>query len=162
RDGQDEFSCRQVRVRLKRPTEEGDKQIELLSDLPVEEADAVKVAELYQKRWRIENAFQELTDYLGCEVDTLGYPRAALFCFCGAVLAYDVQSVLKAALRSVHGQDKVDGEVSGYYVARELSGVYAGMMIAIPAPHWEQFRDMPTSRLAALLRGLAARVKLER
>src|SRR5262245_14806762 len=61
RDGQDELSCRQVRVRLKRPTEEGDRQIELLSNLPVEVADAVKVAELYQKRWRIENAFQELT-----------------------------------------------------------------------------------------------------
>jgi IS4 transposase len=162
RDGQEGFSCRQVRVRLKKPTEEGDRQIELLSNLPKEEADAVKVAELYQNRWRVENAFQELTDYLGCEVDTLGYPRAALFCFCVAVLAYGVQSVLEAALRSVHGQDKVDGEVSGYYVAQELSGVYAGMMIAIPSPHWEQFRDMPASRLAALLRGLAARVKLER
>jgi hypothetical protein len=74
-----------------------------------------------------------------------------------------VYSVLKAALRSVHERDKVDGEVSGYYLAQELPAVDPGMMMAIPAPYWEQqSRDMPVSQLAALLRDLPARVKLER
>jgi hypothetical protein len=74
-----------------------------------------------------------------------------------------VQSVPKAALRSVHERAKVDGEVSGYHPAQELAAVDPGMMMAVPAPCWEQQSgDMPLSQLAAPLRDLAARVKLER
>ncbi len=39
---------------------------------------------------------------------TLGYPRAALFGFCLALVAYNVLAVAQAALRRVHGQEKVD------------------------------------------------------
>jgi hypothetical protein len=35
-------------------------------------------------------------------------------------------SVLKAALRAVHGREKVHKEVSGYYMAMEWSAVDAG------------------------------------
>ena len=61
------------------------------------------------------------------------YPGAALFAFCVSLLAYNVLSVVKAALRSVHGENKVRDEVSGFYLAEEVSGVWRGMSIAIPA-----------------------------
>ena len=57
-----------------------------------------KVAFLYRKRWTIEEAFQTLTEVLRCEVETLGYPKAALFAFATAVLAYNTYAVVKAAL----------------------------------------------------------------
>ena len=44
-------------------------------------------------------AFQTLTDVLRCEVETLGYPRAALFSFATAVLAYNTYAVVQASLR---------------------------------------------------------------
>jgi hypothetical protein len=47
-------------------------------------------------------AFQELTLRLNSEINTLGCPRAALFGFCVALVAYMVMAVLKAAQRSVH------------------------------------------------------------
>lgn len=162
RDDRRLLRVRQVRVRLKEPTEDGDVEVMILTNLPEEAAGCVVVANLYLKRWKIEGAFHELTMALECEVNTLGYPKAALFAFCVAVVAYNILSVLKAAMRSVHGEEKVQKEVSGYYMALEWSMVYAGMMIAVPDPLWECFAGMPAKELAALLREWAAKINLKK
>src|SRR5262245_5960563 len=162
RDGQEALQARQVRVRLKQPTEDGDTEVEILTNLAPEVADAAKVAYLYLKRWRIEGAFHELTMALNCEVNTLGYPKAALFGFCVAVVAYNVLAVLKAAMRAVHGEEKVDKEVSGYYMALEWALVYAGMMIALPAPVWERFGHMSARELAGYLRDWASKINMDK
>lgn len=152
---------RQVRVRLRTPTEDGDSEVELLTNLPAK-VSARKVAEIYLKRWKIEGAFHDLTVSLNCEVNTLGYPKAALFGFCVAVAAYNVLAVLKAALRAVHGERKVQEDVSGYYMALEWAMVYPGMMIALPASEWELFGPMASQELAGYLREWAGKVNLER
>jgi Transposase DDE domain len=161
RDGLRVLEARLVRVRLKRPTEDGDTEVEILTNLPAK-VKAKKVAYLYLKRWRIEGAFHELTVALRCEVDTLGYPQAALFGFSVAVVAYNVLAVLKAALRAVHGEETVEKEVSGYYVALEWSLVYAGMMIALPAEVWTPFAQMPAKQLAGYLRDWAGRINMRK
>jgi hypothetical protein len=160
RDDEQVLQARLVRVRLKQPTQDGDREVEILTNLPVEVAGATKVAYLYLKRWKIEGVFHELTMALQCEVNTLGYPKAALFGFCVAVAAYNVLAVVKAAMRVVHGEEKVQNEVSGYYVALEWAMVYAGMMIALPAEGWEVFGTMSTKELAHYLRGWAAKINL--
>jgi len=159
RDGVRVMEARLVRVRLKAPTEDGETEVEILTNLPAE-VGAVEVAGVYLKRWRIEVAFHELTVSLRCEVNTLGYPKAALFAFGVAVAAYNVLAVLKAALRAVHGEKKVAEEVSGYYMALEWGLVYAGMMIALPAEGWEAFGTMSAKELARRLREWAARVNM--
>ncbi len=161
RDGGAVLAARHVRVRLRQPTEDGDREIEVLTNLPARAADGIKVASLYQGRWRIEGAFLELTVALRCEVNTLGYPKAALFAFCVALVAYNVLAVQKAALRSVHGERKVAEEVSGYYVALEWSSVYAGMMIALPAAHWEVYGGLTAVAMASYLRQWARAVRME-
>src|SRR5262249_8213280 len=108
-----------------------------------------------------EGAFLELTVALRCEVNTLGYPKAALFAFCVALVAYNVLAVQKAALRSAHGEKKVAEEVSGYYVALEWSSVDAGMMIALPAAHWEVYGGLSAAAMASYLRQWARRVRME-
>jgi len=162
RDGQGVMEARCIRVRLKSKTRDGEAEMALLTNLPPEVADAVTVAGLYRRRWTIETVFQELTKHLGCEVNTLGYPKAALFAFCVALVAYSVLAVVKAALRSVHGEEVVEAEVSGYYLALEMTRVYGGMMIAIPGEYWEVFRALETAGMARLLRGLAGRMNLAR
>jgi IS4 transposase len=161
RDGVTVLEARQVRVRLRQPTAGGDREVEILTNLPARVASATDVAALYQGRWRIEGAFLELTVALRCEVNTLGYPKAALFAFCVALVAYNVLAVQKAALRSVHGERKVAEEVSGYYVALEWSSVYAGMMIALPAAHWEVYGGLSAAGMASYLRAWARRVRME-
>lgn len=124
------------------------------------EARARTLVALYGKRWSIETALLESTTTLTCESRTLGYPKAALFAFCLALVAYNAVSVIKAALRREHGGQKVHAEVSGYYLALEIRQTYDGMMVAIPPPHWAIFRDMSAIAFAEVLRALASAVHL--
>ena len=161
-DGADGKSLilRRVVLELDEPTRDGETIITLVTNLPVNEVHARVVAKVYQERWLIEGAFLELSTVLQCEVKALCYPAAALFAFCVAVVAYNMLGVLKAALRGTHGAEKIDKEVSGYYIAGELKRVYEGMMIAIPDEYWRVFGAMPSAEFAAFLREMAARVFL--
>jgi hypothetical protein len=69
--------------------------------------------------------------------------------------------VVLAALRGVHGEEKVDEEVSLYYIANEISTTYHGMMIAIPPAEWDLFYSMSLSTLADVLLELAQGVRLQ-
>jgi Transposase DDE domain len=151
---------RRITVELDTPTRDGDLEIHILTNLPVEAADAIAVAELYHKRWTLETAFQELEATLNSEIKTLGYPKAALFAFGVALVADNVLSTVKAALRSVHGATVVDTEVSAYDVAEELAGTYRGMMIAIPEDEWVVFHGMSPHELSPILKQLARAVRL--
>jgi hypothetical protein len=151
---------RRVTIELDKPTRDGDTEIHILSNLPEEDADALTVAELYHGRWTIETAFGELATTLSAEIDTLAYPKAALFCFCVGLVAYDLVSVLKGALRATHGE-QVTELVSGYYIANEITRTYEGMMIALPEESWLVFARMTVAQFARVLRDLAQRVRLE-
>lgn len=153
--------ARRITVELDEPTRDGESVIHLLTNLPAAEADAKQVARLYKKRWTLERVFQDLTVALTCEINTLGYPRAALFGFCLALVAYNAVSLIQAALRAAHGA-KVQAEISWYYVCLHLSKVYTGLMIAVPARHWDIFRRLDVADFAALLKELAAKIDLRR
>jgi hypothetical protein len=153
---------RRVTLVLDRPTRDGEKEIHLLTNLPAGAAGARRVAELYRERWTIEGLFQELTTILRCEINTLGYPKAALFSFCVALASSNVYATVKASLRAVHGVEKVEQEVSDHYLGAEIAGKYEGMMIAIPERHWRPFAACGPKELAALLRQLAGNARLER
>jgi IS4 transposase len=142
---------RRVTVVLDKPTRDGDTEIHLLTNLPVRDARARVIANLYRRRWTIETAFQELEATLEGEINTLGYPKAALFAFCVALLSYNVLSTVKAALRAAHGADVISDEFSGYYLADEVRMSHRGMMRAIPKDEWVEFQEMPAEELAALL-----------
>ena len=150
---------RRIRVLLHQPTRHGDDRVYIWTNLPAS-VTAQAVARLYLKRWRIETAFQPLAQDLNAEINTLGYPRAALFGFCIGVVAYHILAVLKAALRCVHGAAVIDTQLSGYYVADEVSGIYRGLMIAIPPPEWQVFRHLTVPELADVLIELAGKVRL--
>ena len=156
------LAIRRITVKLYQPTRDGDTEIHILTNVPRSAANSLKLADLYRKRWTIETMFQELTETLTCEIKTLGYPKAAVFAFCLALVAYNGISVIKAALRSAHGTDTVEEHVSGYYLSLEISKTYTGMMIAIPPKHWTVFRDMTVAQLARVLKELAHYVDLSK
>ena len=155
------MTVRRITVELDRPTRDGEAEIHILTDLPAESADALAIADLYRRRWTVEAAFGELATCLSGEIDTLGYPKAALFAFCVALVSYNVMSAVKAALRSVHGDEAVE-EVSGYYLADDVAGTHRGMMIAIPEDEWAVFAGLAASDMGQVLRELAAKVRLAR
>ena len=158
----DTLPLRRITVALHEPTRDGDMEIHVLSNVPRRKASAPKLAESYGKRWTIETMFQELTETLTCEVHALGYPKAALFGFCLALMAYNAVAVMQAALRAVHGCEKVQQDISAYYLALEISQTYDGMMVAIPSPHWSIFRSLNAQQLADVLQDLAEHANLRR
>ena len=112
---------RRITVELRPPTRQGETELHRLTNLPPADAAATQVAALYADRWTIEVAFPHLTVDLACEVDTLGYPKAALFGFCVALVAYHVVAVVKGALRAAHGAEYVDEQLSMYYLTLEVA-----------------------------------------
>jgi IS4 transposase len=151
---------RRITVLLDHATRDGDTELHLLTNVPAEDARAKVIADLYRRRWTIETAFQELEATLHSEINALGDPKAALFAFCVALVAYNVLSTLKAALRSVHGETVVAEEVSGYYMADEIQRTHRGMMIAIPEDEWAVCHDLTAVELADVLVRLARSVSL--
>jgi Transposase DDE domain len=150
---------RRIQVKLDQVTRDGDRVLYLLTNLPLRKASAKRVARLYRKRWTLETAFQHLEAYFHSEINTLGYPKAALFGFCLALVAYNMLAVVMAALRSVHGET-IDQELSLYYVANDIAQTYHGMMIAIPEDEWRVFSRMRPTEMVTTLRELAQKVRL--
>lgn len=145
---------RRVTVRLKKPTRDGDWEIFILTNLPAKHS-AIQVAELYRERWTLEQAFNELTVHLRCELNTLGYPKAALFSFCVAVCSYNLLAAIKGVLRGVHGKETIESALSNFHLTDEISTVYGGMMIALPPEEWQEFQTLSPAQLATQLRCIA-------
>jgi IS4 transposase len=144
-----------ITVRLNAPTRDGDREIHLLTNLPASKVSAAQVARLYRTRWTLEQAFNELTTHLRCELNTLGCPKAALFAFCVAVCSYNLLAAVKGALRGVHGEETLETTVSNFFLTDEISGTYRGMMVALPPSEWTGFQMMRPNDLAARLRSWA-------
>lgn len=147
--------ARRITVELDRATRDGDRELHLVTNLSKAEVNAKRIAEVYRKRWTLETLFQELTVTLNCEINTLGYPKAALFGFCVALMAYNIVSIVKAALRAEHGHEQIEQGVSGYFLANEVRRTHDGMMIAMPPSKWKAFRTMDAKDFGDELRRIA-------
>jgi hypothetical protein len=156
------MEVRRITVALDQPTRDGDTEIHILTNLPAKKVPAVQVAEAYRERWTIEGLFFEASQTLSCEIDTLCYPKAALFAFCLGLLASNAVALLKAALRAEHGEEVVSQQLSAYYLVLEIRQTYAGMMVAIPPVHWSVFEGLGDVRMARALREIASHVSLHR
>ena len=142
---------RRIRVVLNQVTRDGEKEIFIVTNLPKSVANAKQIAEIYRKRWKIETMFQELEAHWNEEINTLGYPKAALFGFCVALVAYNVLAIVKATRRSAHGNETIDNELSSYYLAGNITRTYDGMIIAIESQEWAIFHNMPLYQFAEFL-----------
>ena len=153
---------RRVVVKLNKPTRNGDKNLILLTNLPKETADAFKVAELYRARWGIETSFQKLESHLHSEINTLGYPKAALFSFCLALVAFNLYAIVMATLRATHPDQAINESVSEYYLAQEIETTTEGLLIAIPESEWTIFTQVSSAELAIMLLDIASYVDLKK
>ena len=99
---------RRIKVVLEETTRDGDSEIFILTNLSPTVATASTIAQTYRHRWSIETLFQVLTDIFNCQIKTLAYPKVALFAFCVALVSYNILSVVLAALRSVHGIQRIE------------------------------------------------------
>jgi IS4 transposase len=121
--------CRRVVVKLFKPTRDQESEIAILTNLSPLVADTAQVAQLYRDRWSVETLFQTVTENFNGEIQTLAYPKAALFSLAMAFATYNILATIRAVLGSVHGVGKVEAGLSDYYLVDEVQGTYRGMMI---------------------------------
>jgi hypothetical protein len=151
---------RRIEVELDEPTRKGDEVIVILTNLPAEVADGLKVAELYRTRWKIETAFQVLTTSLNCEINTLCYPKAALFVFSLALVAYNSLAVVEAAIAKERGREFAES-MSHYYMALEIAETTDGMLVALPVDKWIKMASVSLEKFNASLCKTASHIDLD-
>jgi IS4 transposase len=149
---------RRIELHLDKPTQKGDTVIRLWSNLP-SQVGARRIAELYRKRWRIEGMFQRLESVLKSEITSLGHPRAALLGFAVALLAYNILATLKRCVEFAHREKVPQLQVSTYHLALHLRSGYEGMLIALPASHWQQWANADPHRLTEQLLRIAQKAR---
>jgi IS4 transposase len=91
------LQLRRVLLKLNVPTRDNEWEIAIFTNLPKSDATAASVAELYRNRWKIENLFQTVTENFNGEIQTLAYPKAALFSFSMALVAYNILATKRTA-----------------------------------------------------------------
>ncbi len=155
------MTVRRVTVELDEPTRDGDTEIHILTNIPVSDANACKIAEVYRQRWDIENGFYLLTTTMTCEVKGLGYPLAALFVFCTAMVAYNGMRVMMAALNAAHGEEAV-AELSAYSMSKEIAKSSDGLQVIFTEEEWNALVPHTAKRQARFLINTAKHVDLKR
>jgi hypothetical protein len=153
------LSLRRIELRLFEATRDGERTLALLTTLP-DTVTAEEIAEIYRKRWTIENHFQFITESLHCEVPGLGKPRAALFMFAMSLVAGNVLATMRGSIRAAHGRD-AEAELSGYYFADELAAEYRALMKYYPADQWTGWAELSPRAFARLLIEIARHVNLK-
>ncbi|MCA9126037.1 MAG: hypothetical protein KDB22_03090 [Planctomycetales bacterium] len=159
--GGKQLTVRRIELELYKPTRDKETVVVILANVPKGKADALRIADLYLARWKIETAFQVLTTTLRCEVNTLGYPGAALFAFAVALLAYNAVIVVESAIRAEHGKQQA-GQLSKYYMALEIAQAQDGLSVILEESDFEHLKTMSTEDFCNELRDVARHVEVDR
>ncbi len=155
------MTVRRVVVHLFELTRDKEVELVLLTNLPLEDADAVVISDLYRTRWKIETAFGHMTLAMNCEIRPLCYPKAALFCFASALMAYNAFAIVKGVVAAEHG--RVESEMlSHYYIALEISEATDGMLVMLPEVRWEELEAISTTDFAAEIGAIVSGIDLSR
>jgi IS4 transposase len=88
------LTLRRVVLRLIKPTRHDEKEMAFLTNLPSAVATAAVVSQLYRERWQIETLFLTVTMNFEGEINTLAYPKAALFSFSLALVTLGKTHIL--------------------------------------------------------------------
>jgi hypothetical protein len=151
--------CRRMRriiLKLDTPTDEGDTEIVLLSNL--KGISALRICELYRERWTIERHFSLVKTVLHGEIESLGRPKAALFAMAMALVAANALAVVKQALRVAHGEEEF-AKLSGYYMADEVSGNFRAVDTLVAEAEWRALEATPAKPFWDWCYAVASRVR---
>jgi len=159
--GGTQLKLRRIEVELFKPTRDKEKMVVILTNVSARKADALQIAAIYLKRWKIETAFQVLTLTLRCEVSTLGYPCAALFAFATALVSYNAIMVVEYAIRAAHGKQEAD-ELSKYYMALEITDVQGGMSVVLEDSGFKYLKSISIKKFCAEILEVAGHVEIDR
>jgi hypothetical protein len=154
------WDLRRIHVKLDAPTQSGEKDLWLLTNLPLD-CLAVEIAELYGQRWQVERHFHFIKRELHGQMPSLGEPRAAIFALCISLAAGN----LLAFVRHLQPQEKREAKrpaLSGYYLALEISRSYAAIEALTTPRDWRAVAELSSRSFCTWAMQLATRIAWSR
>lgn len=154
------WDLRRIHVQLETPTQSGERDLWLLTNLPTD-CLAAEIADLYRQRWQVERHFHFIKRELHGQMPTLGEPRAAIFALCVSLAAGN----LLAFVKHLQPQKKPASQrpaLSGYYLALEISRSYAAIEALTTSRDWQAVAELPSGSFCTWAMKLAARVPWSR
>jgi hypothetical protein len=153
---------RLVVVVLNEPTRDGETEIRLLTNLSSRQARGGGVARTYRLRWRLEATFLEVTTSVQCELNTLGYPQAALLTFALALCACNALRVVQRALEVAQAEQPTAVPISTDYLANEMNECWGGLDVVTERTNWSWAATASAESFAAWLLRQAEQVDVRR
>ncbi|MBK6530231.1 MAG: hypothetical protein IPF99_11685 [Deltaproteobacteria bacterium] len=156
------LDLRRITIRLDQATRDGDMELHLLTNLPKEMAGAIEIADLYRSAGASRRRFNN--SHSGSTRNSRRWDiKAALFGFCVGLLSYNLLATVVASLRAVHGEKKVDEEVSGYLIANDVRMNAPGLDVMVEAEEWTaRYGGLSAEEMAIVMLTLARHVDLRR
>ncbi len=154
---------RLITVRLEKKTRNGDRVIEIVTNLPKTVSCEV-IANAYRNRWTIENAYGYISKCFNAEIQSLCYPAAALLCFSISLLLFNVVNTIMRLMTKFGKQPKSKPkiELSHYYIAAEITNCYEGLRIAVDKDEWQPILSLPLNGFTKWLKQVAKNARLEK
>jgi len=157
------WELRRIHVQLDTPTQSGEKDLWLLTNLPPE-CLAVEIAELYHRRWQVERHFHFIKRELHGQMPSLGEPRAAIFALCVSLAAGNLLAFVKhfQPKEPKRQATKQRPALSGYYLALEISRSYAAIEALTKARDWRAVGELSSRSFCTWAMKLARRIPWSR
>ncbi len=77
-------------------------------------------------------------------------------------LTQNLMAVIKSAMRGVHGEEKINNEISGYHIAGEIGRTHEGMSVAISPEEWSEINQLNQSDFTRFLLRLSEIIQLDK
>lgn len=154
------WDLRRIHVRLDAPTQSGEKDLWLLTNLP-HDCLAVEIAELYGQRWQVERHFHFIKRELHGQMPSLGEPRAAIFALCVSLAAGNLLAFVKQ-LQPEKKPDQQRPTLSGYYLALEISRSYAAIEALTTPRDWRSVAELSSRSFCTWAMTLATGISWSR
>ena len=110
----------------------------------------------------IETAFQKLEKYLNFEISSLGYPKAALFGFCMALVAFNIYVAAMISIQAAYPDKDIHDEISDDYIAEEITTIFNDMNLMLEDEIWVPFVTYHHSELICTLLEMAGHIELRK
>ena len=113
--------------------------------------------------WRVDGAFADGDRVFEGELVSLAHARPALLGFSLALIAFNTVGVVKEAVREKYGQEKIQNELSLFYLGESVQRAEAALEVFVDESDWsERFATLTPRALANDLLLLASRVDLRK
>lgn len=156
------WPLRRVHVQLDAPTQAGEKDLWLLTNLPTEHR-AQEIAELYRQRWQVERHFHLIKRELQGQMPSLGEPRAAIFALCVSLAAGNVLALVKhlqSAPKSTANKQRP--ALSAYYLSLEIGHSYAAVEALTTPRVWQKVAELSPQSFWSWAKKLATHIPWSR